>query len=234
MTHRKNKKSKIPADNRTVSRDDLPARLVALRENPDLTDWEKVFCRSMGGKYSECGALTRGQYQAFCEVERNHSPEATQRRQQWIASWDAEKERIWTRMARYYEKTGHSNAFGNTRGSYAWGVPSGAGNPQYIPSEKQYKKVCENHHAQRLLALDKVPPRFQVGELAIMKTYDGLRLVAILEHDEVERPVAGARRVKVFFIHADASKGAMWTEESYLRCLRPELVAAIQTDFTYF
>jgi hypothetical protein len=224
MTRRKNKK-KIPADNQVVSREDIPDRFVNLLGNQDLTDWEKVFCRSMGSKYSERGSLTNGQYKTLCEVERNHSPEVVQRHQQWFASWDAEKERIYARMIRYYEMCGASSHLHLQR----------AKNPKYIPSEKEYKRACENRFALHLMALDKTPPHFQVGELAIMESYEGLRLVTILEHEEMRRPEVGARPTKVFFNHDRAgSVDVMWTEESYLRQPRPELLAQIDTDFSSF
>ena len=83
----------------------IPNKIDALLAMPDLNDWEKNFLTSIKDSFTKYQGLTKGQHDAFLNVEKKHDASAIAARDEWRKSWDAQKKATWDLMIDYYSKT---------------------------------------------------------------------------------------------------------------------------------
>ena len=166
----------------------IPSKIDALLGKPDLNDWEKNFLTSIKESYTKYQALTKGQHDAFLNVEKKHDAIAIAARDEWRKTWDAAKKANWDLMIDYYSK----------RTLYYKGaVDKVRANPNYIPSEKEYAAVCLNKYAVKMQENRKIPAKYKEGELAIYKYLGNYYLSTIVEVGQVNTWVKGSREYKI-------------------------------------
>lgn len=165
----------------------IPTRIDAILNNGICNDWEKNFCTSIKESFTKYQGLTKGQYDAFVNVEKRYDAAAVSARANWNAAWDASKKAKWDKMIAYYSKTPY----------YKGATDKVRVNPNYIPSEKEYAAICENKYAVKMLANQNIPPKYKMGELTVYKEYGNYRLATVVEVGEVDSWVKGSRTYKI-------------------------------------
>jgi hypothetical protein len=93
----------------------------------------------------------------------------------------------------------------------------------FMPTEKQYKGMCENKYAHRVIALSRQEPKYEVGQMVAFRCIPGNgqregKLAVVLEHlPEVYSAAKDAKRLKVLMI---GEAQPVETEERWLKRAR--------------
>jgi|TARA_R110001583_G_scaffold31790_1_gene108492 hypothetical protein len=129
-----------------------------------MTDWELRFCASLQAQLEKGKSLSQKQVSVFQKVEgRLHSEiggYAT-----WITSWDKLKAKRWKIALGYYEKDGVYFQ------SY---VVKSKQDPEWIPSESEFKKLTQNKFASRVIAEMEKELVFQSGACVQLRANAGI------------------------------------------------------------
>lgn len=185
----------------------IPARIEALLGNGLLNEWENSFLQSIKAGYEKYKSLTKGQYDAFVNVEKRYCTEAVNARKVWIASWDAEKSSKWKQMIEYYSTTPY----------FVGEVQKAKENPDYIPTESSYKKICENKYAEKYLTQLKIPAKFNVGQLVVCKQYGSHKLATVVSIGKVTGWAKGSREYTVFIAGNSRTEAVLEKQLTYYR-----------------
>jgi hypothetical protein len=120
-----------------------------------LTDWERGFTESVLGQLAKGYYLSPKQTETVEKIQARHSPENLERKAQWEAEWDDDKRKVAKVCASYYL----------TAGYYTRLATSIIEDEAFVPSEKQYKAMCENKYAQKVLAATFAEAIYPVGSV---------------------------------------------------------------------
>lgn len=176
--------------NNKVEDTTIPARIDALLGNGMVNDWEKTFLTSIKGGYDKYKSLTEGQNRTLLSIEARYNTDAIAARQTWQAAWNAEKAEVFKSMMKYYSTTPY----------YKGVVDKWSKNPDYIPSEKEYKDTCENKYSLKYLKALAIPPKFKAGALVVHKKYGSYKLATVVEVGNVRDWSKGSREYRVNLI----------------------------------
>ena len=133
-------------------------RLQAVIDNPASSANDKSFCSSMLEFFKKSNSLTTKQFACLERMESNLNPSVAQARQDWINSWDDEKRNIAKMCAEYYIQTGYFTDLAKKI----------IGDANFVPTEKQYRAMCENNYAKRLVK-NMTSHAFNVGDIAQLR-----------------------------------------------------------------
>ncbi len=148
------------------------------------------------------------------KVCARHSDEAKAQAAAWASRFDENKRRVAKLMAAYY--TSNPPYFGDLAHSIL-------NEESFVPTEKQYKAMCENKYAQKVVALAKQDPLFDIGQMVMFRQVPVNRrcegqLAIVLEYLPLIRSAAkGAKALKVLPI---GQANPMETEERWLKRAR--------------
>jgi hypothetical protein len=174
---------------------------------PQATAWEQGFFESVKSQFEKRHTLSEKQIELVQKIAKKFSPEAIQEREIWYASWDEEKAETLRVCAGYYIGTGYyRDLVGRVRE-----------NNDFIPSPKQYKMMCENKYADKVMDAYRAEPKFPVGSLATLRAAKSRSVgymsnnrdmvsagelnVLILTTDEpIVSAAVGAKRYKVIMV----------------------------------
>ncbi len=160
------------------------------------TAWEQGFFDSVKTQFESKGSLSPRQQEILTKIANNYSQEAIKQRAEWKSMWDERKAEIARVCAKYYlENTGyfHSTALDVLH------------DPDFIPSLKQYRSMCENKYASKVLEAYFKEPEFPVGSLAQLRTQaaktflvNNQAMVVIIRDDmPIASSAKGCKRYKV-------------------------------------
>ena len=127
-----------------------------------LSAWEQGFLESLKSQAEKGRNLSPKQLEILERVEKQKcSPEAHVAAEAWAKSYKAEKRSTAITVARYYMK----------QNQYFLGLASKIlSDPDFVPGEKAYRKLCENKYAQRVLAELEKAPKFAVGDVVCLRS----------------------------------------------------------------
>ena len=132
----------------------------ALHNSHLLSQWENGFVESLQEQYNKRGKLSPRQLEILERIEKQKlSEEARHASESWDANYDAEKRRIARICAEYYQTAGYFTALAD----------SIIMDPSYIPSEKAWRKMCENKYAKKVIASYDAAPKYEVGSLVTFR-----------------------------------------------------------------
>jgi len=121
-----------------------------------LSKWEQGFVESLMEQFNKRGRLSPKQVEILARIEEQKlSQVAQEANQKWTASYDDEKRRIAMICAKYYQRAGY---FGDLANNVV-------DDPSYVPSEKAWKKMCQNKYALKVIAAHDAPPKYAVGSV---------------------------------------------------------------------
>ena len=188
---------------------------VAARGTTTLTDWERSFLGSLRDSAKKWGRLTGKQHDVFQRIERKSNPEHIAARKKWNESFTPAMRESLKFAAEYYKA--NPPYFGDA----ATRILS---NPDYVPTEKLYRKMVDNKYVQRALANAKEAAKFPVGTMVMVRDsksvqgrisrYRGQLAVVVECAKSVRSATKGSRNMTVLPVGGTET---IQTEERYLK-----------------
>lgn len=129
----------------------------SLKGNSLLSQWEKDFIESVSDFFSKKGRVSAAQERVLIRCFDKCSPQKQKELDEWAAKYDAEKRKIALLCARYYENLGY---FRNLCSAVIKDPDN------FMLTEEQWTKMCQNTYAQRVIENSKTPFQFELGDLA--------------------------------------------------------------------
>lgn len=178
----------------------IGGRLVALLANSSVTVRDREFVVSLQESFKRYSSLSQKQYNYFEVLEKRYDPAtlaaANAARQEWTNKWDAWKQKQLEICVRYYSKTPYFSDI----------VKACEKDTSYIPSEKQFRAMCENKYAKRLVE-NMTNHKFDVGAVVQQRKsrYIQMEQVGVITavSDAITRSSAniGGRVYRVMWMH---------------------------------
>jgi hypothetical protein len=200
-----------------VSKTELVDRIekVAARGTTTMTDWERNFLGSLRDSAKKWGRLTGKQHDVFQRIERKSNPEHVAARKKWSESFTPAMRESLKFAAEYYKA--NPPYFSDAANRIL-------SNPDYVPTEKLYRKMVENKYVQRAMCNARESVKFSVGTMAMVRDshavtgrisrYRG-QLVMVVQCDEqVRSATKGSRKITVLPVGGIET---ILTEERYLK-----------------
>ena len=178
--------------------DSLLKRLQAATESASLlSQWENGFVESLLEQFNKRGRLSPKQVEILERIEIHKlSKEAQGAVQEWAVNYDEEKRRIAMICAKYYLKTGYFTVL-------ATNIVS---DPDYMPTERGWKKMCENKYAKKVVAEHDAPIKYAVGSVVefrstadwnMKRATGGMPCIVISSGGDIMSAAKGSKPYKV-------------------------------------
>ena len=138
-----------------MSLDAITGGMRALLNNNEITSYERTVLESMLDQANRRGKLSEKQVRFYNSIASNYTENALAEKREWEAGFVGKKLDDLMIIARYYK----------TQGSYFLAlVEKILSDDSYIPNKSQYRKLCENKYAQKVLTEHYKEPKFEVGQ----------------------------------------------------------------------
>ena len=188
-------------------------RIKALLDKENLSEWDNSFVLSLQRQVEKRGALSERQLDVLTTVENRYTDQAIASRLEWKENYTGDMSDIARVCASYYVTTGYFRDL-----SYKILHEDG-----YIPSEKQWRSLCNNKYAMKVREAAFNDPKFPVGEMVMVRSscpgegYPlakyrdkvGTSLAAVISDDEqIISASRGCRRYKIVFVGDNAAQFA--------------------------
>tara|TARA_R110000824_G_scaffold399596_1_gene605256 strand:+ start:4147 stop:4794 length:648 start_codon:yes stop_codon:yes gene_type:complete len=189
------------------------SRLHALLKEID-DDSARTFLLSIQGYYEQFGGLTKKQFSALADVEKDNSEKASEKFAEWKAGYDSKKREIARICALYYRANPPY---------YAYVVEKIISDKNFVPTEKQYRSMCDNKYTQKVVRETHAKPKFKLGELVKgRKTADTDvrdRIGTIIEAN-ASPVISSASGAKIYSILFFGEVETVLCEERYLKSFK--------------
>jgi hypothetical protein len=119
-----------------------------------LSDWDRGFLESVYKQTARKSALSPKQQEMLSKIEEKCSEDAVDSHEEWVQGWDKQKKKIATICAQYYMDGGMYFLRLANRVLF---------DPDFIPSEKAFKKMCSNKYAKKILVAALEDPKYPAG-----------------------------------------------------------------------
>ena len=171
---------------------------------PQASQWEQGFFESVKAQFDRKHTLSDRQVETVQKIAGKFSPAAIQERKAWYESFtDAQRETMRV-CADYYKGTGY----------YKDLVHSILSNSEFVPSPKQYKMLCENKYAAKVLDAYRSEPKFPVGSLATLRkirsngymaisgapAWRDINVLVLATNEPIVSSAKGAKRYKCMIV----------------------------------
>jgi hypothetical protein len=171
---------------------------------PQASQWEQGFFESVKAQFDRKHTLSDRQVETVQKIAGKFSPAAIQERKAWYESFtDAQRETMRV-CADYYKGTGY----------YKDLVHSILSNSEFVPSPKQYKMLCENKYAEKVLDAYRSEPKFPVGSLATLRkirsngymaisgapAWTDINVLVLTTNEPIVSSAKGAKRYKCMIV----------------------------------
>ena len=130
-------------------------RIDKLLINPELINSNtRSFLQSILAFVEHHKEITDRQDEALKRIESRFSPENVDAHEKWITNYNDNHRKVAQICAEYYLKQGH----------YFFNIASSVlDDVEFIPTEKQYRSMCENKYAKKIVTATLSEPRYPVG-----------------------------------------------------------------------
>ena len=171
---------------------------------PQASQWEQGFFESVKAQFDRKHTLSDKQVETVQKIAGKFSPAAIQERKAWYESFtDAQRETMRV-CADYYKGTGYYKVL----------VHSILSNSEFVPSPKQYKMLCENKYAAKVLDAYRAEPKFPVGSLATLRkvrsngylaisgapAWRDINVLVLTTNEPIVSSAKGAKRYKCMIV----------------------------------
>jgi len=187
----------------------------AARGTKTLTDWERNFLSSLLDSAKKWGRLTAKQHEVYQRIERKSNPEHIAARKKWDDSFSSDMREKWEFAAEYYKA--NPPYFSDAAGRIL-------SNPDYMPTEKLYRKMVENKYVQRAMQNSVEAPKYEAGSMVMVRdschvqgrivAHRGKMVMVISVEKDVKSATKGSRKVTILPV---GSGEVLVTEERYLK-----------------
>lgn len=132
----------------------LPRIHSLLKETED--DRTRSFLLSLRSYYNQHSGLTTKQFLALGDIEKDVLEKASSSYEEWKSQYDEEKREIAKICAHYYRANPPY---------YAHVIEKIISDDSYVPTEKQYRSMCDNKYTQKVVRETKAKPKYPPGSL---------------------------------------------------------------------
>ena len=136
---------------------------------PQASQWEQGFFESVKSQFDKKHTLSVKQIETVQKIAGKFTPEAIRERESWYDSFGQLQRENLRVCADYYKGTGY----------YRDLVEKVLTDSKFVPSPKQYKMMCENKYAEKVLDAYRAEPKFPVGSLATLRKHRSNGYMAI-------------------------------------------------------
>ena len=171
---------------------------------PQASQWEQGFFESVKAQFDRKHTLSDRQVETVQKIAGKFSPAAIQERKAWYESFTDLQRETMRVCADYYKGTGY----------YKDLVHSILSNSEFVPSPKQYKMLCENKYAAKVLDAYRSEPKFPVGSLATLRkirsngymaisgapAWRDINVLVLTTNEPVVSSAKGAKRYKCMIV----------------------------------
>jgi hypothetical protein len=200
-----------------MSLDAITGGMRTLLNNNEITTYERSVLQSMLDQATRRGRLSDKQVKFYKSIASNYTENALADKREWEATFVGKKLEDLRVIARYYK----------TQGSYFLAlVDKILSDEEYIPNRSQYRKLCENKYAQKVLTEHYKEPRFDVGQqvyLVSKSPYSrapGLRRGAIVLRANAEPIENSCKGAKKYLVLPIGEPHGIVIEERWLKSRR--------------
>jgi hypothetical protein len=195
----------------------------ALLRRQNLPLHEHSVVESLKTWYNGHGYLSPRQTELFKKIEQEYTSEAVQARNTWVSTYGEREREIATICAHYYAAT-----LGEGAPYFTELAQRVLSEPHFVPSEKQWRAMCSNKYAQRVLEATRAPPKYPVGTLVQFRanerplnviTGDAVNGGIVLDTD-VSPVTRAAKGTKKYSILLMGGKAPLIIEERRLKVLK--------------
>jgi len=139
---------------------DILKRINKLKDEYDISPNALSFLSSLLVGYKKYGGITKKQYDAFCEIEKNYLHANSDLDATWFENYDDLKRETTKICALYY--CANPPYYGDLayRALY---------DKDFIPSERQYEALTQNKYAQKVLESHFSKSKFKVNDYVSLK-----------------------------------------------------------------
>ena len=138
----------------------LLGRIEAVAADANADEWTRNFCGSIAEGFKKYKGLTQKQFDIFVKREHQLTPEFQAAREDWRANYDEGKRNIAKVCAGYYKA--NPPYFADLAAKVLE-------DDTFIPTPRQYKAMCENKYAKKVLKSATCAPAFSVGQLVELR-----------------------------------------------------------------
>ena len=171
---------------------------------PQASQWEQGFFESVKTQFDRKYTLSDRQVETVQKIAGKFSPAAIQERKAWYESFTDLQRETMRVCADYYKGTGY----------YKDLVHSILSNSEFVPSPKQYKMLCENKYAAKVLDAYRSEPKFPVGSLATLRkirsngymaisgapAWRDINVLVLTTNEPIVSSAKGAKRYKCMIV----------------------------------
>lgn len=190
-------------------------RLMAL---PTLNDWSRGFLESVKEQLGRRGNLSDKQINIVKKIESENNEDAQKKRKEWIASYDDEKRQIAVICATYYHATGDY---------YRRMANQVLEDPDFILSEKQWKAMCDNKYAAKVIKATFDDPLYPAGSLVSVRSSAPWRVkdaspqgIFLVVETDAAPVVSACKGAKIYKIMPVGSANSFIIEERHIKKMK--------------
>jgi len=200
---------------REVVDEQLLLRMNKILGSANINDRTRNFLQSIRESYLKQNGLTVKQFKAFEKVENYFSSHHLQPSETWLSRYD-NKKKVRARVCALYYKA-NPPYFMNLAGKILE-------DDNFVPTEKQYKSICSNKFALKVIKSHEGPGQFEVGNMVkFRKSYYNERLAdkmaAVIEIN-ADPIVSAAKGSKIYRVLPAGEKNIVKVEERFLKKIR--------------
>jgi len=177
-----------------------------------MSQSSKSFLNSLLNFIEKTGTLSERQEEALKTIEARYSEEAINSRVSWEKNY-SEQHKRYAQIAASYYSSSH-----NIAGYFRDLALRVLGEPDWIPSEKQYRAMCENKYAKRVIESSVAEPKYPAGSFVMVRAGKGpyqllqSRVPAMVIEADAGPVISAAKGSKLYKILPMGSN-TVWTLE---------------------
>jgi len=191
-----------------VTDETIAPRLKSLLENTEVPENTIGFLQSLVDANEKYSGLTSRQAEALGKIEQRFSANAVAERKAWAGEYNEERQATAKICAEYYLANPPY---------YRDLAEKVLNDPEFVPTERQWRALCENKYAKKVLAATEAAPKYNVGDWVQGRANSRRELrnhsmMVIIETDA--QPVTNAARgTKVYRVLPVGSPATLLCEE---------------------
>ena len=180
----------------------------------------KNFLNSLLLFIEKTGDLTERQQEALKRIESRYSVEAISNREAWEKNY-SEQHKKHAKIAASYYSSSH-----NTAGYFRDLALRILEEPDWVPSEKQFRAMCENKYAKRVIESTLAEPKYPAGSFVMIRAGKGPRQLrrnhvpAMIVETDAAPVVSAAKGSKLYKILPMGSSTVWIVEEREIKKCR--------------
>ena len=185
---------------------------------PTLNDWSKGFLESVREQLGRRGKLSDKQINIVKKIETENNEDAQKKREDWLFSYNDEKRQIAKICATYYHATGDYYRLLASR------VLTEA---DFIPSEKQWKAMCDNKYAAKVIKATFDEALYPAGSLVSLRSSAPWRIknsspqgIFLVVETNAQPVISACKGAKIYKVMPVGSAEAFIVEERHIKKMK--------------